>query len=328
MAAQQIAVQSYCFRGFRSNAEVAAKVKEIGLAALEPCGVHVDFADDAAHEAAIADYRAAGVTLVSCGVNAIRGDAGDAEGPFRFAQKAGLSLISGDVMPPASWDTFAAAERLAEQYDVNVALHNHGGQHWIGNAQMLEQVFRRTGPRIGLMLDTAWAIDAREDPVALVRRFGARLMGVHLKDFVYTREREPQDVVIGTGILDLPALIAALRRGGLRRRADHRVRRRRERPGAGAGRVRAGDSGSLERVAGAEGGPDGPYRAPVPPSAARAAASAGVSTSASPAGKLTVVRAAAWRVNRARAPRAPDSVPSSGKKRRANSAGTPRAPLA
>ena len=210
MASQQIAVQSYCFRGFRSNEEVAAKVKEIGLAALEPCGVHVDFGDDAAQDAAIAAYRAAGVELVSCGVNAISGDASDAEGSFRFAQKAGLSVISGDIMPPASWDTFAAAERLAEQYGVNVALHNHGGQHWLGNRQMLEEVFRRTGPRIGLMLDTAWAIDSREDPVALVRRFGDRLMGVHLKDFVYTREREPMDVVIGTGILDLPALITAL----------------------------------------------------------------------------------------------------------------------
>ena len=210
VASQQIAVQSYCFRGFRSNEEVAAKVKEIGLAALEPCGVHVDFGDDAAQDAAIAAYRAAGVELVSCGVNAISGDASDAEGSFRFAQKAGLAVISGDIMPPASWDTFAAAERLAEQYDVNVALHNHGGRHWLGNRQMLEEVFRRTGPRIGLMLDTAWAIDSREDPVALVRRFGERLMGVHLKDFVYTREREPIDVVIGTGILDLPALITAL----------------------------------------------------------------------------------------------------------------------
>ncbi len=206
----KIAVQSYCFRGFASNEEVAAKAKEIGVAAVEPCRVHIDFTDEAAQDAAIAAYRDAGVRLVSCGVNAIRGDGSDAECCFRFARKGGLSVISADVTPAASWDTFAAAERLAEEYDVNVALHNHGGAHWLGNAQMLEEVFRRTGPRIGLMLDTAWAIDSREDPVKMVRRFGDRLMGVHLKDFVYTREREPVDVVIGTGILDLPALVAAL----------------------------------------------------------------------------------------------------------------------
>ena len=207
---RKIAVQSFCFRGFRSNEEVAAKVKEIGLDALEPCGIHVDFAAPAARDAALAAYRAAGVELVSCGVNTITGDGSDAEGAFRFARAAGFPVLSADVTPPAAWDTFAAAERLAEQYDVDVALHNHGDAHWLGSAQMLEEVFRRTGPRVGLMLDTAWAIDSREDPVMLVRRFGERLMGVHLKDFVYTREREPVDVVIGTGILDLPALVAAL----------------------------------------------------------------------------------------------------------------------
>ena len=122
-------MQSFCFRGFASNEEVAAKAREIGLAAVEPCGVHIDFADDSAHDAAIAAYRDAGVRLVSCGVNTIRGDGSGAEGCFRFARRAGLSVISADVTPPASWDTFAAAERLAEQYDVGVALHNHGGAH-------------------------------------------------------------------------------------------------------------------------------------------------------------------------------------------------------
>ena len=37
---------------------------------------------------------------------------------------------------------------------------------------------------------------------------------MHLKDFVYTRDREPVDVVIGTGILDLPALVTALGEAG------------------------------------------------------------------------------------------------------------------
>ena len=67
----KIAVQSYCFRGFASNEEVAAKAKEIGVAAVEPCRVHIDFTDEAAQDAAIAAYRARGVRLVSCGVNAI-----------------------------------------------------------------------------------------------------------------------------------------------------------------------------------------------------------------------------------------------------------------
>ena len=203
-------MQSFCFRGFSGNAEVAAKVREIGLARVEPCNVHVDFRDETAQDEALAAYRAAGVEVVSCGVNTVAGPTSDADPYFRFARKAGCTVVSMDVTPPAAWDTFTAVERLAEQYAIDVGLHNHGGQHWLGNGQMLAEVFKHVGPRVGLMLDTAWAIDAREDPVALVRRFGNRIKGVHLKDFVYSRARRPVDVVVGTGILDLPALVAAL----------------------------------------------------------------------------------------------------------------------
>jgi sugar phosphate isomerase/epimerase len=44
----------------------------------------------------------------------------------------------------------------------------------------------------------------------MVEQFGERLYGVHVKDFVYTRDRQPQDVVIGTGILDLPRFMSTL----------------------------------------------------------------------------------------------------------------------
>jgi sugar phosphate isomerase/epimerase len=188
--ANGIAVQSYCFRGFSSNEEVAAMVRDIGLDRVEPYKAHIDFTDAAAREAALAIYRAAGVDVVSCGVNSLT-DSGDTAAPyFQFAQKAGSAVLSADVHPPAAWDTFAKVERLAEQYNVDVGLHNHGGQYSLGNAQMLEEVFKRTGPRVGLMLDTAWAIDAREDPIDLIHRFGDRIKGVHLKDFVYTRDRK------------------------------------------------------------------------------------------------------------------------------------------
>ena len=213
---QTIAVQSYCFRGYSNNEEVATKVKEIGLTALEPCKVHIDFSNLKAQDTAVTVYQAAGIELVSCGVNLISGNNCTIQRPFQFAKKAGFSTISVDVMPPASWDTFVEIEKLAEEFEIDVAIHNHGGSHWLGNAQMLREVFQKTGPRIGLMLDTAWAIDSREDPVGMVQSFGSRLMGIHLKDFVYSRNREPKDVIIGTGILDLPALVNSLVEVGFR----------------------------------------------------------------------------------------------------------------
>ena len=37
---------------------------------------------------------------------------------------------------------------------------------------MLQHVFGMTSDRIGLCLDTAWAIDSRLDPVKMVTQFG------------------------------------------------------------------------------------------------------------------------------------------------------------
>jgi sugar phosphate isomerase/epimerase len=75
---------------------------------------------------------------------------------------------------------------------------------------MLQHVFANTNDRIGLCLDTAWALDAGEDPLFLIEKFAKRLYGLHLKDFVFDRARKPQDVVVGTGNLDLKKISAAL----------------------------------------------------------------------------------------------------------------------
>ena len=105
---------------------------------------------------------------------------------------------------------YRTAEKLAEEYDINLAIHNHGGRHWLGSAQSLEAVFQQTGPRIGLMLDTAWAQHSHEDPVELATRFADRLYGLHVKDFMFDSSGQHRDVVVGTGNLDLASLDAAL----------------------------------------------------------------------------------------------------------------------
>jgi len=212
--AKGLAVQSYCFRGFKADAEVAAKVKACGLAAVELCGVHADFAAPETFERVIRTYRDAGVGIVSIGVQGFKNEAAKEEQFFDFAKRAGATTISANFPPDGAAEAMRTAERLAAEHGIRLAIHNHGGRHWLGSSQMLQAVFRQTGPQIGLMLDTAWALDAGEDPVAMVEKFGDRLYGLHLKDFVFDRARKPQDVVVGTGNLDLPRLFAALRKVG------------------------------------------------------------------------------------------------------------------
>ena len=100
----------------------------------------------------------------------------------------------------------AVAQDLADRYDIKLAIHNHGGRHWLGSSEALRHVFAETGPRIGLCLDTAWALDAHEDPLGMATEFGTRLYGLHIKDFVFDRAGKPEDVVVGSGNLDLAEL--------------------------------------------------------------------------------------------------------------------------
>jgi sugar phosphate isomerase/epimerase len=129
---------------------------------------------------------------------------------FQFAQKAGIDRIAVDFPVAEAAETYVLAESLADRYDMYLMVHNHGGRHWLGNAQMLGQVFRSTSERVGLVLDTAWAMHSHEEPLEMVERFGNRLYGIHLKDFVFDSAGAHQDVVVGTGNLDLAALDAKL----------------------------------------------------------------------------------------------------------------------
>jgi sugar phosphate isomerase/epimerase len=72
---------------------------------------------------------------------------------------------------------------------------------------MLSRVFSDTNSRIGLCIDTAWALDAKQNPIDMAGKFSDRLYGAHIKDFIFDRARQSEDVVVGTGNLDLPAFV-------------------------------------------------------------------------------------------------------------------------
>jgi sugar phosphate isomerase/epimerase len=211
--AKELGVQSYCFRGFKENGKVVDLVKECGLDAIELCGVHVDFADESGFDDVIKLYSDAGVRIVSIGCNTLECDESDRP-LFEFVKKAGAKAMAVSFRTGSYPDGLAAAEKLAEEYDVNLGIHNHGGRDWLGNAQMLRAVFERTGPRVGLCLDTAWAMAAMEDPLKMAETFGERLHGLHIKDFTFKPTGRPEDVVVGQGNLDLAKLKEVLEKVG------------------------------------------------------------------------------------------------------------------
>lgn len=207
---KNINVQSFCFRGFKDNAKVAEMVKQIGAAQIEVCGVHVDFNDESTFDAAIGAYKNAGVPICAIGVELITTDEAAVRKRFNFCRKAGVKHMSVNFRPEDGAASFRLAEKLADEFDMKLGIHNHGGYHWLGSTMMLKHVFNTTSKRIGLYLDTAWAMQTGEDVFKFIDVAGDRLFGVHIKDFTFDRAGKWHDVVSGTGNLDLPKLAATL----------------------------------------------------------------------------------------------------------------------
>ncbi|MDR1284159.1 MAG: sugar phosphate isomerase/epimerase [Opitutaceae bacterium] len=215
--ARELGVKSYSFRHISDNADVAAAVRRCGAHGIDLSACHVNYDDVAQQEQALEAYRAAGVRVSGIGVVGLRPDEAWNRRFFEFARRAGCGVVSFAFDPDGHEETLRSAEKLCEEFDMRGAIHNHGGRHWLGNSTILDYVFRRTSDRIGLCLDTAWCLQAGDSPVAWLdrldrqKKFGARLYGLHLKDFVFDEKGRYRDTVVGQGALDLPAFLKVFR---------------------------------------------------------------------------------------------------------------------
>jgi len=208
----KLGVQTFTFREFDAAKTIEA-VKACGLSTVELCGfgVHFTFDDPQGFDKTVAAFKDAGIDIPAMTADDFADDEASERVRCEFAKKAGakLLMIGGfdlNTMPQC----FRTAEKLAEEFDLLLGIHNHGGGHVYGNGEMLKWVFKNTSKRIGLLLDTGWALDAHQDPAEMIHTFGDRLYGIHFKDFVFDKAGHAEDVVMGTGVLDLPGVVKAL----------------------------------------------------------------------------------------------------------------------
>ncbi len=207
-------VQSFCFRSFKDNTEVAAMVRDLGLDKIEICGIHSDaFKDLGLWRDVVAIYHDAGVQVVSIGVQGFSGDEETERRWFECAKAAGAGHIAAHFGVRNFQTVVPATAKLAEEYGIKIAIHCHGGYSFGGQPDVLAHLLELGGESIGICLDTAWCMQIgprQGNPAQWVKRFSGRIYGVHYKDFVFAPNGAWEDVVVGTGALDLPAFVKAL----------------------------------------------------------------------------------------------------------------------
>ena len=108
-----------------------------------------------------------------------------AEGHGSTDSNPAAPLSRRPVLADAAWPEFCAKltelARHLRQRGVRLAFHHHMGTVVQTEAE-IDRLMANTGDDVGLLLDTGHLVFAGGDPVAVARRYGARVAHVHCKD--------------------------------------------------------------------------------------------------------------------------------------------------
>jgi inosose dehydratase len=153
--------------------------------------------------------RAAGLKISAQGVNRFSSDHAANRRVFEFAKKLGIRTITANPQPDR--DTLASLDKLVAEYDLRIAIHNHGPDSLYDKLDDVKKAIQDHDPRIGACVDCGHFLSSGEDPVQCVLSLADRVYGVHLKDHAEIGKKSP-NVILGRGHLDVAALFRALRR--------------------------------------------------------------------------------------------------------------------
>ena len=200
-----LGIQLYSLRGYPVD-EALKHAKDLGLTRVEfyP-GMYPIAADSAAIAAMNKKLADLGLSISAHGVNAFTKDAAANRRVFEFAKAAGIRILGADPDP----DSFASLDALVKEFDIRVAIHNHGPTHRYNKVVDVLRPIEKHDERIGACADLGHFIRSGERPVEVIRLLKGRLYGVHLKDFAEMQDKT-KGVILGRGHIDVPAVMAAL----------------------------------------------------------------------------------------------------------------------
>lgn len=146
------------------------------------------------------------ITCNAVGVHGFGGDHDTNRHVFEFASAMGVRNISANP----SLDAFDSLGKLVAEYDIRIAIHNHGpGAQYDTVADVVNAVKDRH-PNIGACIDTGHFIRSAEDPIEAFYKLKGRVFGVHVKDMA-AQTKKTHDVIIGDGFLDVEGMFKALK---------------------------------------------------------------------------------------------------------------------
>lgn len=213
----RLGCQAWTFRKF-TLFEAIDKTASLGLKYIEACPnqvLSIDRSEILVNESLPADARKelkkklgdCGIKLVNYGVCALPDKEIDSRRVFDFAKDLGIETL---VSEPAE-ETIDMLEKLCEEYEINIAIHNHPKPTPYWNPDIVLKACRGRGKRIGACADTGHWARSDLNPLESLKKMQGRIVSLHFKDL--NREgKDAHDVPWGTGVCDTKAMLTELKR--------------------------------------------------------------------------------------------------------------------
>ena len=143
----------------------------------------------------------------------IPGDEAGCRKVFEFGRKLGIETFISEP-PPESLDMI---ERFCDQYNINLAIHNHGPRqspvYW--RPEGILEVCKGRGRRIGACPDTGYWARSGIDPIEGIRKLGRRLITIQPHDLDQLSP-DGHDLPWGTGKSNFAAMLREIHRQDIR----------------------------------------------------------------------------------------------------------------
>jgi len=209
----RIALAAHSYHELNLN-RLLPRAAKLGVERMEFSDRHFSvFASDRDVERMRYEFRKNGITPVSTFTAFFSEDEAANRRIFEVAKALGLEFIAA-VPDPA---LLPGLSRLVQEFGVGVAVHNGAPSEPYGTLNKVLAVLAEY-PAIDTVADVGYYAKAGTDPAEAVRRLAAtgRLREIHAKDLIHLTmpEEEQPYTVVGSGVLDWPAIARAIEETG------------------------------------------------------------------------------------------------------------------
>jgi len=157
-----------------------------------------------------AKLAAEGIKALGFGVTGVSRDEAEARRLFAWAKEMGIEVINTE-----STDAIDTVEKMVKEFDIKVGYHNHPGgpenpSYKVWDPAYVYDLVKDRDIRIGACADTGHWVRSGIKPMDALFTLKGRVVSSHLKD-LNVFERGGHDVPFGTGVSDVPSILAHFR---------------------------------------------------------------------------------------------------------------------